>query len=62
MSEPASIPDKFRRCDSHVGPIGIEIVDVAIPESVQLAQEYAAEHGLPFPKDISSAVRSISTK
>jgi hypothetical protein len=40
--------------------IGIEIVDVAVPENVQLAQRYAIEHGLPFPNDIVAAARSVA--
>jgi hypothetical protein len=42
-------------------PIGIEIIDVTVPENVRLAQKYAAEHGLPFPNDIVAAARSVST-
>ena len=40
--------------------IGIEIVDVAVPENVRSAQRYAAEHGLPFPNDIVTAARSVA--
>jgi uncharacterized protein YuzE len=42
-------------------PIGIEIVDVMVPENVRLAKKYAVEHGLPFPNDIVAAARSVST-
>jgi hypothetical protein len=42
-------------------PIGIEIVDVNIPENVLLAQQYATKHGLPFPKDIVTAAHNVST-
>jgi uncharacterized protein YuzE len=39
--------------------IGIEIVDVNVPESVQQARTFAAERGLEFPIDLLSASKSI---
>ncbi len=38
--------------------IGIEIVDVAVPESVECARQFARERGLPFPRDLVAAVRA----
>ncbi len=40
--------------------VGIEIVDVAIGENIERARAFAAERGLPFPRDIASAARSAS--
>jgi len=40
--------------------VGIEIVDVAIPESVTRARAFALEHGLSFPRDILAAWRNAS--
>ena len=40
--------------------VGVEIVDVAVPESVTRAREFALEHGLSFPRDILTAWRNAS--
>ena len=40
--------------------IGIEIIDVAIPENVARARAFAVERGLAFPRDIVAAWRSAS--
>ena len=38
--------------------IGIEIVDVAVPESIERARAFARERGLPFPRDLVAAARA----
>jgi uncharacterized protein YuzE len=40
--------------------IGIEIVDVNVAESVELARAFAHERRLAFPRDIVAAARSAS--
>lgn len=40
--------------------IGIEIVDVAIPENVARARAFAVEHALSFPRDIVAAWRNAT--
>jgi uncharacterized protein YuzE len=40
--------------------IGIEIVDIAVPENVQRARAFAAERSLPFPRDIVAASKNAS--
>jgi uncharacterized protein YuzE len=46
--------------DEHGTVIGIEIVNVAIAEDVAGARAFAAERGLPFPRDLAAAVRDVS--
>jgi uncharacterized protein YuzE len=40
--------------------IGIEIVDVNVPESVELARSFAQQRGLAFPRDLATAARAIA--
>jgi uncharacterized protein YuzE len=40
--------------------VGIEIVDVAVEESVNDARRFAANLGLPFPRDIAAAARGAA--
>ena len=40
--------------------IGIEIVDVAIAESVERARSYTAGRGLRFPRDLVAAARGAT--
>ena len=40
--------------------IGIEIVDVAIPENIARARAFAAERGLQFPRDLVAAARGAA--
>ena len=36
--------------------IGIEILDVASPEQLRIAQRFALKHGLGFPRDLTGAL------
>ena len=40
--------------------VGIEIADVSITEDIARARAFAAERGLPFPRDLAAAVRDAS--
>jgi len=40
--------------------IGIEIVDVAIPDNVERARTFARDRGLPFPRDLVAAARGAA--
>jgi len=40
--------------------VGIEIVDTAEADDIALAQTFARERGLPFPRDLAAAVRDIA--